>query len=275
MGGPRGGGTLSRAAARPGLASRALLAGTSMPLLTLALLASPSHAQEAAVAVPAAAPSARSPMQAGIRVRKMLLPARWLDNWLVDASPSGHVRPDIKAWSWGAEYLVQTPGARWTFYVERLKFNVGEGYWDDIDDPPDPFDGHFIVPDDHFGMMAVGANVGQEWGLTDQSKDVSLSFALGGGLGLGVRTGKLEYWGAGANQNADPVVDEDCLPDSASYDRFDAGCESDGYEPVPPVLPLIDFNLGFSVHFGQYVYTRLEGGFHDLPYGGVALGGRF
>lgn len=251
-----------------------------MPLMLMALLGGAALADDTDIAAAAAAPppaaaaSSRSPMQAGLRFRKMLLPAAWLDNWLVDASPSGHLRPDIKAWSYGAEFLVQTPGARWTFYVERFNFNFDEGYWDDVDDPPDPYDGHYIVPDSYFGMVALGANVGQEWGITDESKDVWLAFALGGGLGVGLRTGTLEYWGAGDNRNADPVVDADCVPDGASYERFET-CDSDGTEPVPPVLPVIDFNLGFSVNFGQYVYTRIEGGFHDLPYGGLALGGRF
>ena len=215
-----------------------------------------------------------TPMEAGLRGRYLTLPDAWMNPWLVEESPSGFARPQVNAWITGAEFTLNNPDARWTFYLERTGLRIDEGYWDDVDEPADPNDGHWVKPEGLLGLVTLGANVGQQWAITDKEKDVWLGFVLNGGLGAGILTGKLTRWTAGANLSSDPVLDEDCLPNSTADLRY-TECGDDGEEPIPPVLPLIDLNLGFNLNITEHAYFRIEGGLHTFVYGGIAAGGRF
>ena len=139
---------------------------------------------------------------------------------------------------------------------------IQEGYWDDVEEPGDHEDGDWIRPDG-FGIIAVGANYGYEvvaqpW----------LSFVFGGGLGVGVVLGELTQWNpGGSTENSEP----DCLPSAAAYERVDL-CEDDGAKRVPGVVPIVDISAAVRFNFGDQANLRIEGGLHDMIYGGVAMG---
>lgn len=224
-----------------------------------------------ALALSPAAEAAENPMQAGLRGRYMTLPGGFLDPYLFNDTGD---RPDVRAWAGGAEFTLANPSTQWTFYVERVTFLIDDGYWDDVEEPADHYDGQWIAPSNAFGLIAVGANAGKDIPMTDDTKDVWLDFSVSGGLGVGAVTGKLTRWRAGDNYTSDPVTDVTCLPDSMATDRKDS-CGDDGEVSLPPVVPLVDLNLGFQVHFTENVYLRLEGGLHDMLFAGGALGGRW
>lgn len=226
----------------------------------------------AALALSPAAEAADYPMQAGLRARYMTIPDGFVDPYIYDEP--GAERPEIRAWAAGLEYTLANPTTQWIFYAERIVFLVDDGYWDDVEEPPDHIDGQWIAPSDAFGLVAVGANAGKDVPLTDDTKDVWVDFHVSGGLGLGVPTGELTRWRAGDNYTDDPVLDAECRPDDMATVRKDE-CGNDGTVNLPPVVPLVDLNLGFQFHFTENVYLRLEGGLHDMLYGGGALGGRF
>ena len=215
----------------------------------------------------------KGPMEVGVRGRWLTLPDSFLNAWVYPES-AGFQRPHIGGWAAGAEYNLHTPGARWTFYGELYRFTMQAGYWDDVEDDDLHDDGNWLDPDTALGMVAIGANVGQEIPITSDESNVWLGFDISGGLGIGLRTGNITKWYGGSNLIEDPVVDETCLPDSSAYDRKDS-CDPDGFIKVPPVLPLLDFNLGLKIHMGEHAWLRLEGGLHDLFYAGGAAGGRF
>lgn len=226
----------------------------------------------ATLAMSPTAEAGQYPMQAGLRARTMSIPGAFLDPYLFNESNAP--RPTVRALAWGGEFTLANPATQWIFYVERIQLQVEEGYWDDVEEPADHFDGQWIDPSDGFGLVALGANAGKDIPITDDTKDVWLDFHISGGLGLGIPTGELVRWRAGVNYTSDPVTDETCLPDEMASVRKDT-CGNDGTVNLPPVVPLLDFNLGFQTHFGENVYLRLEGGLHSMIYGGAALGGRF
>ncbi len=225
-----------------------------------------------ALSVSPVANAADVPMQVGARGRYMSIPGSFLNPYLFDRDVAP--RPKIRAYAAGLEYTLANPTTQWTFYAERISFMVDEGYWDDVEEPADHIDGEWIVPSQGFGLVAVGANAGKDIPITDTEKDVWVDFHVSGGLGLGIVTGDLTRWRAGDNYTEDPVIDVECLPDDPAYVRKDS-CANDGTVKAPPVVPLLDLNLGFQFHFTENVYLRIEGGLHDMVYGGGALGGRF
>lgn len=226
-------------------------------------------------ALSSTAQAGANPMEVGLRGRYMTMPASILNPWLFpDAGEPGSDRPKTAAWAAGAEFTLANPATQWTFYLERIQFLMGDGFWDDVEDPADHLDGYWIEPTGAFGMIALGANAGKEVRITNEDKKVWLGFVVNGGLGLGITTGNLVHWRAGDSLISDPVADATCLPDSPAYDRHD-DCGDDGNLNLPPVLPLLDLNLGLKLNFAEHGYVRLEGSFHDMFAFGGAAGGRF
>lgn len=210
-------------------------------------------------------------MEVNARGRYMFLPNSLLDIWYFRHDGAGETvpqRPDVAAYSMGLEFVVKDRQANGIFYLEYVNSLLKPGYWDDVESPPDDQDGSYIKPE-FFGLVVVGADYGYEihakpW----------LSFIFGAGLGVGFTTGQLTEWqsgeipGDGNNDNTDPSCGPAPTP---AYTRSET-CPDDGALRVPPVLPMVDVNLGFRFNFSDRASLRIEGGLHDLPYGGGALG---
>lgn len=234
------------------------------------LLAHPSFAQDA--------PAGRVPMELGLRFRSMSVPDSIVDVWAYDETdpdePPPVERPKVKGSAFGLEYSLVQPQTLWTFYFERFKSGVEDGYWDDVDDGEiDHYDGYWIAPTDNFGMFNLGVNTGRDFPLSSNQNPVFVSLHLSGGLGIGIVTGELTQWVVGNDTATVTVNDPDCLPASPAYERYET-CGDDGSVRIPGVLPLIDGNLGLKLNF-PYGYVRLEGGLHDMFYWGASAGGHF
>ena len=122
------------------------------------------------------------------------------------------------------------------------------------------------------GAVAVGFDFGYEAPITDQGKASWLGFRVGGGIGAAVVTGRIDQWHNGRNLSADPT--NNCLPDARQLDRYEA-CDPDETLELWPVLPILDLDLGLRIHAGESAIIRIDGGFHDMFYGGVAAGAVF
>lgn len=206
---------------------------------------------------------------AGLRYRYLWLPRGVLNPWYYPSEETRLPRPDARGHTLGAELSLQPGPIHYTFYAEGWMVRLDEGYWDDVETPADHLDGDWIKPEG-LGMLAVGANFGNEWPLTPQEQDVWLGLQFSGGLGLGVAWGEFKRWQPGLAT----VPPTECLPEATS-DLRRAACEPDEVTKVPPVLPLVDISLGLAVHVMDRAYLRLEAGLHSLPYVGVSGGGQF
>lgn len=247
----------------------ALLAAVALADETTPPPAAPAPTDPGLAATTATAPKQRNfLMEVNFRGRYLFLPDSVLDIWYEKHAGAAFERPTIKAYSLGLEYVIKDDQANGIFYAEYISSLMGEGYWDDRDNPPVDTDGSYIKPE-FLGIVAIGANYGYELHATDW-----LSFLFGAGLGVGIKTGQLIEWepgepdGAATRDNTDP----DCGPNSAAYERYELGCADDGPVRVPPVLPIVDVNVGIRFNFSDRASLRLEGGLHDLIYGGGALG---
>lgn len=209
-------------------------------------------------------------MEVNFRGRYLFLPDSILDIWYEDHQGGDDEipeRPSISAYSLGLEFVVKDKQANGIFYVEYIASLLDEGYWDDRENPPVDTDGSYIIPES-LGLIALGADYGYELHATDW-----FSFIFGAGLGIGIKTGNLVEWEAGETPgaaNADNT-EQDCGSTSPAYVRKDE-CENDGAVKVPPVIPILDVNVGIRFNFSDRASLRIEGGVHDLIYGGAALG---
>lgn len=216
-------------------------------------------------------------MEVGFRGRYMTLPSGILDPWVESHTDSGETapaRPDINAYALGLEFIVKNESANGIFYVEYLNPLVQPGYWDDVDHgTTDDSDGSWIEPE-NLAVIDLGADYAYELHATPW-----LSFLFGGGLGVGFVLGDLKEWQPGEdpanpegdNDNAEP----DCGSNEAAYDRKDH-CKVDSMlvadEKVWAALPFLDVNVGVRFNISNRAAIRLEGGFHDLFYGGASIG---
>ena len=89
-------------------------------------------------------------------------------------------------------------------------------------------------------------------------------------------TGDIVQWTP--NDSAHEVTDPSCGVDAPAYERASDesyGCADDGPVGVPAVLPILDVNVAAKFNINNRFTIRLEGGVHDLIYGGATLGIRF
>jgi hypothetical protein len=216
-------------------------------------------------------------MEVNFRGRYMSIPEGVLDlgAWAHD-NDEYPARPDVSAYTLGLEFVIKEKSANGIFYVEFLKPLIEDGYWDDIDHGSETnLDGSWIEFED-FAFVTIGADYAYELHATNW-----LSFLFGAGLGVGIKLGEIHEWQAGEdpadpegdNDNADPTCGPSPTP---SYDRADPdnyGCEYDAslYGDVP-VLPFLDVNVGVRFSINNRASIRLEGGVHNMLYGGAALG---
>ena len=259
-----------------------LLAPLSLAATPAAALPSPlSPAQRNADDVdpdaPADAAAKKRPylMEIGFRGRYMTVPNGILDPFVNahedDTYPQ---RPDINAYTLGLEFVVKEASANGIFYVEYLNPMIEAGYWDDADrGSPDDDDGSWVEPQ-NLAVIVIGADYAYEVHATEW-----LSFLFGAGLGAGIVLGDLYEWQAGEdpanpegnNNNNDPA----CGPLAPAFERRDicavpdAKLKEDG--DLPPVLPWVDINVGVRFNISNRASIRLEGGLHNMFYGGGSV----
>jgi hypothetical protein len=213
-------------------------------------------------------------MEVNFRGRYLFLPDTILDTWYFNEGDTpGHLaRPSLRAWTTGLEYVLKKDNANGIFYVEYMGFLLDEGYWDDRENPPRDTDGSWLRPD-RLGMVNVGANYAYEL----HTNEKWLSFLFGTGLGIGVITGGILEWKPGPSAVGDMNCEQGngVLGDptnATAIERYLAGCGDDGEIGLPPVLPVVDLNLGVRFNFSDRANLRLETGFHDMLYAGIASG---
>jgi len=210
----------------------------------------------------------RPAMEVGIRGRYVSVPQGIMDAFFFSADDEGwplpdEDRPKLHGWAIGFEYVVKNKterghGVFWFEYIDSL---MQEGYWDDKEDPPDHLDGDYIAPTDNFGFIAFGGDYNAEIPFVKLSQTkgaFGLGMIVGGGLGLGITLGDLDRW----------VTAPDGTP---AYILYERGEEPNAESKFPPVVPLVDFNLGLKFNFGNRAALRLEGGLHSGFYYGGAL----
>lgn len=206
-------------------------------------------------------------MEIGFRSRYVVVPDSILDIWYFNEDDDGWAipgqkRPDMKGYALGLEYVVKGDSANGIFYFEYINSLLKEGYWDDVEEPPDHGDGDYLVPTDGLGLLTFGADYAYELHFvhTEQTNgQFGMSFLVGGGLGLAVMLGHLDRWGPAGGVPA--------------YARHEADPDNpDEIKRIPKVYPMVDINAGLRFNFGDRVVLRLEGGLHNLLYCGASLG---
>ena len=212
-------------------------------------------------------------LEIGFRGRMVSVPGGVLDiafeNERGDTWPlPGEGRPRITGYATGLAFLVKGEQANSIFYVEYIKSTMGAGYFDDrdsegADNGNSPINGEYLEPSDSLGLVTLGANYAYEAHVVRSErtrKRFGWSLLVGGGLGVGFRTGSVSRW-----------TSEDGVP---AYRRYQAGEPPDGEKAnVPPsVLPMVDINGGMRFTFGDRLSVRLEGGLHTLLYYGASVG---
>jgi hypothetical protein len=262
--------------ARPAMGDPMLIAPT---LLITALFTSPAGAQEPAPLPSAPTKSTTSasrertmPMEVNFRGRYMAVPDGILDIWFFDSDDEGanpYDRPNARMYALGVEYVLKPRPANWIFYYEYIGSSIDEGYWDDVEEPPQHDDGDWVKPQD-LGIHATGFNYAHEVDATDPGRDVWLSFLFGAGLGVGFVTGEMETWHPGGNEG----VSSGCGLEDPSYLRKD-NCPADENKRIPRVLPIVDLTASARINFAERATLRLDMGIHDMLYVGGAVGGVF
>ena len=207
--------------------------------------------------------------EVNLRFRNVFVPKAALDIWFRDADDAEWAyfepRPRIQGLAYGLEYVVKGRAANGIFYVEFIDSAMGDGYWDDVEDPVDSLDGEYLEPSRGLGIIGLGADYAYEAHLVRPQNTrgaFGLSMLFGGGLGVGVLAGRLDRWAADDQGNP-------------AYKRYLDGEPADSDSQIPRVLPLIDVNAALRFNFGDRVVWRLEGGLHTAMYYGSTFGVTF
>ena len=236
--------------------------------------------QEAEVAAPGTGGPERTRdflMEINFRGRYLTLPDGLLDIWYYDEGDDGVTmdRPKVRAWGVGLEWWARwETGACFTVFFDYLGHMIDEGYWDDVEEPANHHDGEYLVPS-RLGIIDFGFGPGYEAKITPW-----MGFMFWGGLGPLFLTGEFDHWVHGSNAENDPYCEQGdgTLSDpvnSPAYERYAAGCGSDGAKRIPSVLGVVDLVVALHFDFNQRANLRIEGGIHDLPFVGMATGVTF
>lgn len=207
--------------------------------------------------------------EVGMRARRMTLPKGVMNLWYHDAnSPAWPLddeeRPGVSGWSYGLEFTIQNQASNYVFWFDYLDSEMPEGYWDDVEDPPDPFDGDWIRPSNNVGMSMFGFDYTQDVALVKPKNTkgaFGMSLIVGGGVGLGIITGEFDRW-----------IQDDNVP---SYELVSQGVPPNAPDKVTRVFPILDLNLGVKFLFAERGFIRFEGGIHTLLFYGMSAGYRF
>jgi hypothetical protein len=211
-------------------------------------------------------------MEIGMRLRRMAVPKALLDVWFFneDTTPNwplpGQERPPLAGWAYGLEWVFRDGRTSGIVWVDWIASTMPEGYWDDVDDDGDAIDGDWLRPSPNFGLLAVGGDYQFEVPFVKPGATrgaFGMGLVVGGGLGVGVRIGNLARWTPGDDDTPSFVLLSEGAPPNADDKK------------IPPVFPIVDFNLGLNLVFGERLVIRLEGGLHTMLYYGASAGFRF
>jgi hypothetical protein len=205
-----------------------------------------------------------------LRARKLSVPDSILDIWFYNETDDGWIagnepRPSIGGVSPGFEFVVKQPGgsgANGIFYFDYIISTMDQGYWDDVEEPPNHLDGDYLVPSDNLALWNLGANFAQELAIvraSDNEGKFGLSFLVGGGLGVAGMVGQVDRWGP-----------EGGVPATIRYAANPGN--PDDVKRIPRIYPMIDLNGSLRFNFGNRVVLRVEGGLHSMIYYGATLG---
>jgi hypothetical protein len=204
-------------------------------------------------------------MTFGVRLRSVSVPATILDIWFFDEDDPNWAyiepRPKIRGTAIGLEYGLRGKNGNGVFYAEFVDAAVDDGYWDDRELPEDHLNGDYLAPSPGLGLVAFGADYAYEAHMvrtSDTGGRIGASVLAGGGLGLGVLTGRIDRW------RVDPQY-------NPSYKRYLDGLPPDSGSNVPRVYPMVDVNVGLRLDLGSRVLWQVEGGLHTLLYYGTSL----
>ncbi len=254
-------------------------------MLSLSAGAATQSSQPAAVEASAESEVLRPTIEVNFRTRSMWFPdgiidLRFFDKdaWdefaASDAPLAGDwtysaTRPSVHAKAFGIETVVKAADAPTIgiFYLEIIRSTLESGYWDDIENPTNHWDGDYVVPSKNFGFFVLGADYATEIPIIRAEQtggEFGLSFLVGGGLGLGFMSGELKRWGQGQTGEADAG--------EPGYARFENGTAADGNEKLPPVFPLLDINASLQFQIASRANLRLDAGLHTMLFWGASFG---
>jgi hypothetical protein len=199
--------------------------------------------------------------EVNLRIRYAFIPDSVFDLYFYngDTDNGNHLeRPSVSAFATGIEYVIRNEEANGIFYFEYMPNMTGDGYWDDKEDPPNYDDGDYIA----FSGLAtynIGANYGFEVRLQPW-----FSLMFGGGLGLSIITGEVQKWDGGMSANGTYV---------RPWESYEENPDNpDGTHDIPSVLPMVDIFAAMRFSIAENASIRLEGGLHNLIYGGLTAG---
>ncbi len=213
-------------------------------------------------------------MEINFRGRYLTLPDGILDIWYYDEGDEGVTidRPKIQAWGVGLEWWARwETGACFTVFFDYLGHMIEPGYWDDVEEPANHHDGEYLVPE-RLGIIDFGFGPGYEAKITPW-----MGFMFWGGIGPLFLTGQFDHWVHGSNAENDPYCEQGdgTLSDpvnAPAYERYAAGCGSDGAKRIPSVLGVVDIAMALRFDFNSRANLRIEGGIAPLPFVGMATG---
>lgn len=240
--------------------------GVQMFVLTMSLFTGAAHAGDGPSHLIA------------VRYRQGNVPRAIMDRFyfdadeMVDLAPElDFERPDVVTQVLGVDYTLplMNDDAGIQFWAERLGTPVEAGLWNDREATFDPGqnDEQWMVPE-NLGAWSAGANFVYNVPILTSSRAFELKLGIGGGLGVGVVTGRAVVW---KNGHQADLAEPACGPDDFAPQRKDL-CASDGEVALPAVVPLVDITVGPRIRVLQKLLLRGDFGFHDSLYWGVAAG---
>ncbi len=199
--------------------------------------------------------------EVNLRIRYAFIPDSVFDLYFYngDTDNGNHLaRPSVSAFATGIEYVIRNEEANGIFYFEYMPNMTGHGYWDDKEDPPNYDDGDYIALSG-LATYNIGANYGFEVRLQPW-----FSLMFGGGLGIAIITGEVQKWDGGINGNGTYV---------RPWESYEANKDDpDGIHEIPSALPLVDIFAAMRFSIAENASIRIEGGLHNLIYGGITGG---
>ncbi len=195
----------------------------------------------------------------------------------VDRNPGGS-----QNYGFGVDLVRKKGDNEAQFGIEYEHVNAAPGVWINKGDtvPQDVAD-YILSPDDaghQFGWLTLEASY---FFHKPFNKYVSLRY--GGGIGLGIVTGELDYYkvqcAAGAtNSNPEPG----CVParfnGTAQYTDINGNVLPSQNDPgpfkynTPPVFPVLNAIIGVQIHPTDKAYINIEGGLRTLFFFGLSAG---
>ncbi len=157
------------------------------------------------------------------------------------------------------------------FEYERI--NVGEGVWiNKGDDVSIGDEADYVLSPESSGHQLGWFTIEFTF-LNHAEINKWLAFRYGGGIGLGILTGQLDHYNVICNGATNANPEPGCVPErfngNADYAPDPGGPTPVSYN-LPPVFPVVNAILGFSIKPTDKMTINIEGGIRTLPFLGVS-----